>query len=165
MSGADARSTWSDAWLHPHFEGETEAEEIGTPPGFHGARIGRFEITSGPRVSGPSADYWRPPQVEKISGKLRDKTYELTAPLERFAYATHDEPDGAVGSLVPRRRAEPADRQCAWVIRGTRVPVSALFHNLEDGAQLSESLEWFLEVTREQARLVLEHASRSLEAA
>jgi uncharacterized protein (DUF433 family) len=53
----------------------------------------------------------------------------------------------------------------AWVFRGTRVPVTALFQNLEDGAQLSEFLEWFPGVTREQARVVLEHAAHSLEAA
>ncbi|HEX4158450.1 MAG TPA: DUF433 domain-containing protein [Rhizomicrobium sp.] len=53
----------------------------------------------------------------------------------------------------------------AWVFRGTRVPVAALFQNLEDGAQLSDFLAWFPGVTREQARLVLEHAMHSLEAA
>ena len=53
----------------------------------------------------------------------------------------------------------------AWVFRGTRVPVAALFQNLEDGAQLADFLAWFPGVTREQARLVLEHAAQSLEAA
>ena len=53
----------------------------------------------------------------------------------------------------------------AWVFRGTRVPVTALFENLEDGAQLSEFLEWFPGITLEQARAVLEHAARSLEVA
>jgi uncharacterized protein (DUF433 family) len=53
----------------------------------------------------------------------------------------------------------------AWVFRGTRTPVAALFQNLEDGAQLSEFLDWFPGVTREQARCVLEHAAQSLEAA
>ena len=53
----------------------------------------------------------------------------------------------------------------AWIFRGTRVPVSALFENLEDGAQISEFLEWFPGVTLEQARTVLEHAARSLEVA
>lgn len=53
----------------------------------------------------------------------------------------------------------------AWVFRGTRVPVVALFQNLEDGVQLSDFLEWFPGVTLEQARIVLEHAARSLEAA
>jgi len=53
----------------------------------------------------------------------------------------------------------------AWVFRGTRVPVTALFENLEDGAQITEFLEWFPGVTLEQARTVLEHAARSLEVA
>lgn len=53
----------------------------------------------------------------------------------------------------------------AWVFRGTRVPVAALFENLEDGAQVTEFVEWFPGVTLQQARTVLEHAAHSLEAA
>ena len=50
----------------------------------------------------------------------------------------------------------------AWVFRGTRVPVAALFENLEDGAQISQFLEWFPGVSAEQVRAVLDHAARSL---
>jgi uncharacterized protein (DUF433 family) len=50
----------------------------------------------------------------------------------------------------------------AWVFRGTRVPVKALFENLEAGARLEEFLEWFPGVTREQAEAVREHAAHSL---
>ena len=50
----------------------------------------------------------------------------------------------------------------AWVFRGTRVPVSALFANLEGGATVEEFLEWFPGVTREQVSRVLEHAAKSL---
>ncbi len=53
----------------------------------------------------------------------------------------------------------------AWVFRGTRVPVSALFENLEDGAQINDFIEWFPSVTAEQAREVLEYVANSLEAA
>ena len=53
----------------------------------------------------------------------------------------------------------------AWVFRGTRVPVKALFENLEDGASVNEFLEWFPGVAKAQVDAVLEHASRSLEAA
>lgn len=49
----------------------------------------------------------------------------------------------------------------AWVFRGTRVPVAALFENLEDGALASQFVEWFPGVTFEQVRAVLEHAKRS----
>ena len=36
---------------------------------------------------------------------------------------------------------------------GTRVPVAALFENLEDGAQVAQFVEWFPGVTIEQARV------------
>jgi uncharacterized protein (DUF433 family) len=50
----------------------------------------------------------------------------------------------------------------AWVFRGTRVPVKALFENLEDGATVDQFLEWFPGVTREQVLAVLEFAEASL---
>ena len=50
----------------------------------------------------------------------------------------------------------------AWVFRGTRVPVRALFENLEDGASVDDFLEWFPGATRAQVEAVLEHASASL---
>jgi uncharacterized protein (DUF433 family) len=49
-----------------------------------------------------------------------------------------------------------------WLFEGTRVPVSALFENLEGGARVDDFLEWFPGVTREQVDAVLEHAERSL---
>ena len=49
-----------------------------------------------------------------------------------------------------------------WVFRGTRVPVSALFENLEDGVQTAQFLEWFPGVTDRQVRAVLDHAPKSL---
>lgn len=56
---------------------------------------------------------------------------------------------------------DPARVSGAWVFRGTRVPVAALFENLEDDASIHQFVEWFPGVTREQARVVLEHAARS----
>jgi uncharacterized protein (DUF433 family) len=53
----------------------------------------------------------------------------------------------------------------AWLFKGTRVPVAALFENLEDGATVDNFLEWFPGVTREQVEGVLEHAEQSLAAA
>jgi uncharacterized protein (DUF433 family) len=50
----------------------------------------------------------------------------------------------------------------AWVFKGTRVPVKALFGNLEDGASVDEFLVWFPGVTREHVEAVLEHAEQSL---
>jgi uncharacterized protein (DUF433 family) len=53
----------------------------------------------------------------------------------------------------------------AWVFRGTRIPVSALFENIEGGATVEQFLEWFPGVTRQQVDAVLEHATRSLQTA
>lgn len=46
----------------------------------------------------------------------------------------------------------------AWVFRGSRVPVAALFENLEDGVPVGQFAELFPGVTLEQARAVLGHA-------
>ena len=51
-----------------------------------------------------------------------------------------------------------------WLFRGTRVPVRALFENIEGGARLAEFLEWFPDVSREQVEQVLLHAEKSLAA-
>jgi uncharacterized protein (DUF433 family) len=50
----------------------------------------------------------------------------------------------------------------AWVFCGSRVPVRALFENLETGATIDEFLEWFPGVTLEQVVAVLAHAEHSL---
>ena len=50
----------------------------------------------------------------------------------------------------------------AWVFKGTRVPVRALFENLEGGATVEQFLEWFPGVSREQALAVLKYAESSL---
>lgn len=50
----------------------------------------------------------------------------------------------------------------AWVFRGTRVPVKALFENLESGARVDDFLAWFPGVTHEQVDAVLQHAELSL---
>ena len=49
----------------------------------------------------------------------------------------------------------------AWVLRGTRTPVKALFENLEAGMSIEEVMEQF-DVTREQIAAVLEFVARSL---
>ena len=49
----------------------------------------------------------------------------------------------------------------AWVFRGSRVPVAALFENLEDGVSIGEAVALFPGITLDQARAVLEHAARS----
>lgn len=51
----------------------------------------------------------------------------------------------------------------AWLFKNTRVPVKALFENIEGGATVDEFLAWFPGVERAQVDAVLEYAQRSLE--
>jgi uncharacterized protein (DUF433 family) len=51
----------------------------------------------------------------------------------------------------------------AWVLKGTRMPVSAIFENLEAGANIDNILEWYDGLDREQVRAVIEFAARSLD--
>ena len=48
----------------------------------------------------------------------------------------------------------------AWVFRGTRIPIAALFENLEGGATLAEFIEWFPGAQLEQVMQVLEHVAQ-----
>jgi uncharacterized protein (DUF433 family) len=65
-------------------------------------------------------------------------------------------------SQCPAVERQPEKVSGAWVFKGTRVPVKALFENLEAGARLDEFLAWFPGVSKEQAEAVLQHAELSL---
>jgi len=62
----------------------------------------------------------------------------------------------------PAVERDPGKVSGAWLFKGTRVPVKALFKNLEDGARVDDFLDWFPGVAREQIEAVLEHAEQSL---
>ena len=51
----------------------------------------------------------------------------------------------------------------AWVLKNTRMPVSAIFENIAAGASIDDLMEWFDGLDREQVKLVIEFAARSLE--
>ncbi len=65
-------------------------------------------------------------------------------------------------SKCPAVESVPGRVSGAWVFRGTRMPVAAIFENLEDGLSIEEIMEQF-DVTREQVTAVLDFAARSLE--
>ena len=67
-------------------------------------------------------------------------------------------------SSCPAVEREPEKVSGSWVFRGTRVPVVALFENLEGGASVDDFLLWFPGVTREQIEAVLEYTIQSLTA-
>jgi uncharacterized protein (DUF433 family) len=65
-------------------------------------------------------------------------------------------------SQCPAVESVPGRLSGAWVFKDTRMPVSAVFENLEAGATINEITQWF-DVTREQVVAVIEFAARSLD--
>ena len=66
-------------------------------------------------------------------------------------------------SQCPDVESIPGKVSGAWVLKGTRMPVSAIFENLEAGANLDDIMEWFDGLDREQVKAVIEFAARSLD--
>ena len=51
----------------------------------------------------------------------------------------------------------------AWTIKGSRLPLHAIFDNLGAGGSIHDLTEWFEGPTKEQVRALLTHAARMLE--
>ena len=67
-------------------------------------------------------------------------------------------------SKCPAVESVPGRLGGAWVFTRTRVPVSALFGNLAEGATVEDFLDWFEGVEEWQVREVLEHVVNGLDA-
>ena len=65
-------------------------------------------------------------------------------------------------SQCPAVESIPGKVSGAWVLRGTRMPVSVIFENLKAGTNVDDIMEWF-DLTREQVEAVIEFAARSLD--
>ena len=66
-------------------------------------------------------------------------------------------------SQCPAVESVPGRLSGAWVFRDTRMPVSAVFQNLEAGATIDQITEWF-DIPKEQVIEVLKFAARSVAA-
>lgn len=66
-------------------------------------------------------------------------------------------------SQCPAVESVPGKVSGAWVLRGTRMPVSVIFENLAGGANIDDIMTWFEGLDRKQVEAVIEFAARSLE--
>jgi uncharacterized protein (DUF433 family) len=66
-------------------------------------------------------------------------------------------------SPCPAVETIPGKVSGAWIFMGTRMPVSVVFENLEDGVSIEELMEQF-PVSGEQLKAAPELAPRSLDA-
>ncbi len=57
----------------------------------------------------------------------------------------------------------PGKHSGDWLFTKTRVPISALFGNLAEGANVKEFLDWFQGVEEWQVKAVLEHVVQDLD--
>ena len=63
----------------------------------------------------------------------------------------------------PAVESVPGKVSGAWVLKDTRMPVSAIFENLEAGASIDDIMDWFHGLDRKQVQQVIEFAARSLD--
>jgi uncharacterized protein (DUF433 family) len=63
-------------------------------------------------------------------------------------------------STCPAVESVPGKIGGAWVFRGTRIPVSAVFENLEDGLTIDQIVAMFDGLKRELVVTVLDFATR-----
>ena len=68
-------------------------------------------------------------------------------------------------SQCPAVESVPGKVGGAWVMRGTRMPASAIFENIGAGANIDDLIEWFDGLDREQVKPVIELTARSLDKA
>jgi uncharacterized protein (DUF433 family) len=66
-------------------------------------------------------------------------------------------------SQCPVVESDPGKLNGAWVLLGTRMPVVAIFENIEAGANIDDIMEWFDGLDRDQVKAVIEFAVRSLD--
>ena len=58
-------------------------------------------------------------------------------------------------SQCPAVESIPGKVSGAWVLRGTRMPVSVIFENLEAGANIDDIMNWFEGLDRNQVKNLL----------
>ncbi len=85
--------------------------------------------------------------------------------MERYAVRGSRAMANLDWSHCPAVESVPGKLSGAWVLKGTRMPVSAIFENLEAAANIDNIMEWYDGLDREQIKAVIEFAARSLDRA
>lgn len=95
------------------------------------------------------------------SGGYHDVGELLTKALDALSKSS-----GRMGALdwsqCPAVESVPGKVSGAWVFKNTRMPVAAVFENLEDGLTIDELIELYAGLTRDHIKAVLDFAARSL---
>jgi uncharacterized protein (DUF433 family) len=97
------------------------------------------------------------------SGRFHNVDELLTKALDALSESSGGGRRNALDwSQCPAVESVPGKVSGAWVFRDTRMPVAAVFENLEDGVTIDELVELYDGLTRDQVKSVLDFAARSL---
>jgi len=106
-------------------------------------------------------------QAAALRAQAKARGLTLEAWLEKIAVDAPARGGNAVGTIdwsqCPVVESIPGKVSGAWVLKDTRMPVSAIFENLEAGANIDDIMEWFAGLDRSQVEAVIEFAARSLD--
>ena len=102
-------------------------------------------------------------QAAILTAKAAAQGYTLKGWLKKLAEGEAGGFAALDWSRCPAVESVPGKVSGAWVFRDTRMPVSAVFENLEDGVTIDELIDLYDGLTREQVEAVLDFAARSLE--
>ena len=98
-------------------------------------------------------------QAVALKAKAAAQGFTLEAWLKKLAEGGTGG-ESAVAALdwsqCPAVESVPGKVSGAWVFRGTRMPVSAVFENLEDGVTIDELIELYDGLTRDQVEAALD---------
>jgi uncharacterized protein (DUF433 family) len=105
------------------------------------------------------------PEIERKLSDLAARTGRATEALLEAAILAYGARSLATldWSQCEAVESVPGKVGGAWVLRGTRMPVVAIFENLQAGASLNDILEWYDGLDREQVKSVIDFAARSLD--
>jgi uncharacterized protein (DUF433 family) len=98
------------------------------------------------------------------SGRFHDVDELLTKALDALSETSTERVGTLDWSQCPAVESVPGKLSGAWVFRNTRMPVAAVFENLEDGVTIDELVELYDGLTRDQVKAVLDFAAQSLAA-
>lgn len=101
-------------------------------------------------------------QAAALKAKAAAQGYTLEVWLKKLAEGGTDGCSALDWSQCPAAESVPEKVSRAWVFKDTRMPVSAVFENLEDGITIDEPIDLYDGLTREQVEAVLDFAARSL---
>ncbi len=105
--------------------------------------------------------------IELPDEQAAEQGLTLEAWFQRIALEPTQSFPNAAGTIdwsqCPAVESVPGKVSGAWVLKDTRMPVSAIFENLEAGANIDDIMEWFAGLDRGQVEAVIEFAARSLD--